>query len=52
MVMPTLIKYDVSDYKISLKKVTEKMGLSRVHTSIVKQGKVKASCFLILAAIC
>jgi putative transcriptional regulator len=52
--MPIIINLDVmlAKRKLKLKELSEKVGVSTVNLSILKQGKVKAIRFSTLEAIC
>ena len=54
MLMPIVVNLDVmlAKRKIKLKDLSEKVGVSTVNLSILKQGKVKAIRFSTLEAIC
>ncbi|EAR11479.1 transcriptional regulator [Polaribacter irgensii 23-P] len=52
--MPIIVNLDVmlAKRKLKLKELSEKVGVSTVNLSILKQGKVKAIRFTTLDAIC
>jgi len=52
--MPIIVNLDVmlAKRKLKLKDLSEKVGVSIVNLSILKQGKVKAIRFSTLNAIC
>jgi len=52
--MPIIVNLDVmlAKRKMKLKELSEKVGVSTVNLSILKQGKVKAIRFSTLNAIC
>lgn len=52
--MPIIVNLDVmlAKRKMKLKELSEKVGVSTVNLSILKQGKVKAIRFSTLEAIC
>jgi putative transcriptional regulator len=52
--MPIIVNLDVmlAKRKLKLKELSEKVGVSTVNLSILKQGKVKAIRFSTLDAIC
>jgi putative transcriptional regulator len=52
--MPIIVNLDVmlAKRKLKLKELSEKVGVSTVNLSILKQGKVKAIRFSTLNAIC
>jgi putative transcriptional regulator len=52
--MPIIVNLDVmlAKRKLKLKELSEKVGISTVNLSILKQGKVKAIRFTTLNAIC
>ncbi len=52
--MPIIVNLDVmlAKRKLKLKELSEKVGVSTVNLSILKQGKVKAIRFFTLNAIC
>lgn len=52
--MPIIVNLDVmlAKRKLMLKELSEKVGVSTVNLSILKQGKVKAIRFSTLEAIC
>ncbi len=52
--MPIIVNLDVmlAKRKVKLKELSEKVGVSTVNLSILKQGKVKAIRFSTLNAIC
>jgi putative transcriptional regulator len=52
--MPIIVNLDVmlAKRKLKLKELSEKVGVSTVNLSILKQGKVKAIRFSTLEAIC
>lgn len=52
--MPIIVNLDVmlAKRKMKLKDLSEKVGVSVVNLSILKQGKVKAIRFSTLSAIC
>ena len=52
--MPIIVYLDVmlAKRKMKLKELSEKVGVSTVNLSILKQGKVKAIRFSTLNAIC
>jgi len=52
--MPIIVNLDVmlAKRKLKLKDLSEKVGVSTVNLSILKQGKVKAIRFSTLNAIC
>lgn len=52
--MPIVVNLDVmlAKRKLKLKELSEKVGVSTVNLSILKQGKVKAIRFSTLDAIC
>ena len=52
--MPIIVNLDVmlAKRKMMLKELSEKVGVSTVNLSILKQGKVKAIRFSTLNAIC
>ena len=52
--MPIIVNLDVmlAKRKLKLKELSEKVGISTVNLSILKQGKAKAIRFSTLNAIC
>jgi len=52
--MPIIVNLDVmlAKRKLKLKELSEKVGVTTVNLSILKQGKVKAIRFSTLEAIC
>ena len=52
--MPIIVNLDVmlAKRKLKLKELSEKVGVSTVNLSILKQGKAKAIRFSTLNAIC
>ena len=52
--MPIIVNLDVmlAKRKMQLKDLSEKVGVSNVNLSILKQGKAKAVRFSTLEAIC
>lgn len=52
--MPIVVNLDIvlATRKMKLKELSEKVGVSNVNLSILKQGKVKAIRFSTLEAIC
>ena len=52
--MPIVVNLDVmlAKRKMKLKELSEKVGVSTVNLSILKQGKVKAIRFSTLNSIC
>jgi putative transcriptional regulator len=52
--MPIIVNLDVmlAKRKLMLKELSEKVGVSTVNLSLLKQGKVKAIRFSTLEAIC
>ena len=52
--MPIIVNLDVvlAQRKMKLKELSEKVGISTVNLSILKQGKGKAIRFTTLDAIC
>ena len=52
--MPIIVNLDVmlAKRKMQLKDLSEKVGVSNVNLSILKQGKVRAIRFSTLDAIC
>ncbi|MFP4015590.1 MAG: helix-turn-helix domain-containing protein [Halanaerobiales bacterium] len=52
--MPIVIRLDrvMADRKMSLTELSEKVGLSMVNLSLLKNGKVKGVRFNTLEAIC
>ncbi len=52
--MPIIIRLDrvMADRKISLKELSEKVGVANVNLSKIKTGKISAIRFSTLEAIC
>jgi putative transcriptional regulator len=54
MAMPIILRLDrmMADRKISLKELSEKVGIANVNLSKIKSGKISAIRFATLEAIC